>query len=52
MDGIRAVDRRKMDTKHSLLADRHEAPLAIHTAGANVSNYSQASERFMYDMTA
>jgi transposase len=39
--GPSPVDRRKMGTKHTLLVDRHGVPLAIRTAGANVSDHRQ-----------
>jgi transposase len=37
--GPSPVDRRKSGTKHTLLVDRHGAPLAIRTAGANASDH-------------
>jgi transposase len=39
--GPSPVDRRKPGTKHTLLVDRHGIPLAIRTAGANVSDHRQ-----------
>jgi transposase len=39
--GPSPVDRRKKGSKHSLLVDRHGVPLAIRTAGANVSDHRQ-----------
>src|SRR4029077_8294339 len=39
--GPSPVDRRKLGTKHTLLVDRHGAPLAIRTAGANASDHRQ-----------
>jgi transposase len=39
--GPSPVDRRKKGSKHTLLVDRHGVPLAIHTAGANVSDQTQ-----------
>jgi len=37
--GPSPVDRRKSGTKHTLMVDRHGAPLAIRTAGANASDH-------------
>jgi transposase len=39
--GPSPVDRGKKGTKHTLLVDRHGAPLAIRTAGANASDHTQ-----------
>src|SRR3954462_7403376 len=39
--GPSPVDRRKKGSKHTLLVDRHGAPLAIRTAGANASDHTQ-----------
>jgi transposase len=39
--GPSPVDRRKKGSKHTLLVDRHGVPLAIRTAGANVSDHRQ-----------
>jgi transposase len=39
--GPSPVDRRKPGSKHSLLVDRHGAPLAIRTAGAQASEHTQ-----------
>ena len=39
--GPSPVDRRKKGTKHTLMVDRHGAPLAIRTAGANASDHRQ-----------
>jgi transposase len=39
--GPSPVDRRKKGSKHTLLVDRHGVPMAIHTAGANVSDHTQ-----------
>ena len=39
--GPSPVDRRKSGTEHTLLVDRHGAPLAIRTAGANASDHTQ-----------
>jgi transposase len=39
--GPSPVDRRKKGTKHTLLVDRHGAPLAIRTAGANASDHKR-----------
>ncbi len=39
--GPSPVDRRKKGTKHTLMVDRHGAPLAIRTAGANASDHKQ-----------
>lgn len=39
--GPRAVDRRKKGSKHTLLVDRHGAPMALRTAGANASDHTQ-----------
>ena len=39
--GPSPVGRRKSGTKHTLLVDRHGAPLAIRTAGANASDHTQ-----------
>ena len=39
--GPSPVDRGKCGTKHTLLVDRHGAPLAIRTAGANASDHRQ-----------
>ena len=39
--GPSPVDRRKKGSKHTLLVDRHGAPLAIRTAGANASDHRQ-----------
>jgi transposase len=41
LTGPSPVDRRKKGTKHTLLVDRHGAPLAIRTAGANASDHKQ-----------
>jgi transposase len=37
--GPSPVDRRKPGTKHTLLVDRHGVPLAVRSAGANVSDH-------------
>lgn len=39
--GPSPVDRGKTGSKHTLLVDRHGAPLAIRTVGANVSDQTQ-----------
>lgn len=39
--GPSPVDRRKLGAKHTLLVDRNGAPLAIRTAGANVSDHGE-----------
>jgi transposase len=39
--GPSPVDRGKPGTKHTLLVDRHGVPLAIRTAGANVSDHHE-----------
>jgi transposase len=39
--GPSPVDRRKPGSKHTLLVDRHGAPMVIRTAGANVSEHNQ-----------
>lgn len=39
--GPNPVDRRKPGTKHTVMVDRHGVPLAIRTAGANVSDHCQ-----------
>jgi transposase len=39
--GPSPVDRRKKGSKHTLLVDRHSVPMAIRTAGANVSDHTQ-----------
>lgn len=39
--GPSPVDRSKLGSKHTLLVDRHGVPLAIRTAGANVSDQQQ-----------
>jgi transposase len=39
--GPSPVDRRKKGSKHTLLVERHGVPLAIRTAGANVSDHRQ-----------
>ena len=39
--GPSPVDRSRKGTKHTLLVDRHGAPLAIRTAGANASDHTQ-----------
>lgn len=39
--GPSPVDRRKMGTKHTLMVDANGVPLAICTAGANVSDHNQ-----------
>jgi transposase len=39
--GPSPVDRSKKGSKHTLLVDRHGAPLAIRTAGANASDHTQ-----------
>lgn len=39
--GPSPVDRRKTGSKHTLLVERHGIPLAIRTAGANVSEHGQ-----------
>jgi transposase len=39
--GPSPVDRRKPGSKHTLMVDRHGVPLAIRTAGANVSDQRQ-----------
>lgn len=39
--GKSPVDRRKLGTKHTLLVSRRGVPLAIRTAGANVSDHRQ-----------
>lgn len=41
LTGPSPVDRRKKGSKHTLLVDRHGIPLAIHTAGANVSDHRE-----------
>src|SRR4051794_31196049 len=41
LTGPSPVDRRKKGSKHALLVDRHGVPLAIRTAGANVSDHRQ-----------
>lgn len=37
--GPNPVDRRKLGTKHTVMVDRNGVPLAVHTAGANVSDH-------------
>jgi transposase len=39
--GPSPVDRSRKGTRHTLLVDRHGAPLAIRTAGANASDHKQ-----------
>lgn len=39
--GPSPVDRRKLGSKHTIMVDRHGVPLAIRTAGANVSDHTQ-----------
>jgi transposase len=39
--GPSPVDRREKGSKHTLLVDKHGVPLAIRTAGANVSDHRQ-----------
>jgi transposase len=39
--GPSPVDRRKKGSKHTLLVDKHGVPLALRTAGANVSDHRQ-----------
>ena len=39
--GPSPVDRSRKGTKHTLLVDRHGAPLAIRTAGASASDHRQ-----------
>jgi transposase len=39
--GPSPVDRRKPGTKHTVMVDRNGVPLAIRTAGANVSDHKQ-----------
>jgi transposase len=41
LTGPSPVDRGKKGTKHTLLVDRHGAPLAIRAAGANASDHTQ-----------